>query len=369
MIPAYNYGRFLRGCVDSALSQRDVDVELLIIDDCSSDDTEVVASELAGSDARITVIRHERNRGHIPSVNEGFGHVSTEYVVKLDADDLLAPGSLARSTALLEANPDVGFVYGRPEHFCDRVPKTGDSPTRSWTVWAGREWVARRCRSVNNVISQPEVVMRTEALRQALPIRADLPHTSDLHLWIQLASCNDVGRINGPVQGYYRVHDNSMQRTMHTGQLFGLRARRDAFDAVFAGEAGALSGAEELHASARRAIAAEALDRASHAYDRGRASADDEPIAGFVEFAIETWPAASELPEWTALESREAVGAQRAPRRPRFVADALGRRARAADVQVALAAHRRVLSSDRPNQPWAHGTRPGQPLPSLRNIE
>lgn len=327
VIPAHNYGRFLRKCVMSVLLQPDVDVEVLIVDDCSTDDTPAIAAEIAGSDSRVSVIRHERNRGHIPSVNEGFEHVAGEYVVKLDADDLLAPGSLARSTALLEACPEVGFVYGRPLHFSERVPESARSATRSWSVWSGREWVARRCRSVNNVISQPEVVIRTAALRRALPIRADLPHTSDLHLWIQLASLNDVGRINGPIQGYYRVHDQSMQRTMHTGQLFGLEARRDAFDAAFAAEAGALSGAAELHDTARRALATEALDRACHAYDRGRAGEDYEPTDGFVTFALDTWPAARELPEWTALERRRSVGAERARRHPRFFADALARRA------------------------------------------
>ena len=64
--------------------------------------------------------------------------------------------------------------------------------------------------------------MRTAFLRRALPIRAELPHTSDMHLWMQLAAMGDVGRINGPAQGYYRVHDASMQRTVNAGTFFDL---------------------------------------------------------------------------------------------------------------------------------------------------
>lgn len=327
LIPAHNYGRYLRECVGSALSQPHVDVEVLIIDDCSTDDTPAVTAHLTSSDSRISVIRHEHNRGHIPSVNEGFERVESDYVVKLDADDLLAPGALPRATALLEAHPEVGFVYGRPDHFSGQPPKPSASPTRSWSLWSGHEWVARRCRCPNNVISQPEVVLRTAALREVLPVRADLPHTSDLHLWVSLASANDVGRINGPVQGYYRVHDQSMQRTMHTGQLFGLEARRAAFDAAFAAHAGSLPDAVELHDTARRALAAEALDRACHAYDRGRTADVDEPIEGFAAFALQTWPAATELPQFRALERRRAVGPHRAARDPRFVARAITRRA------------------------------------------
>jgi hypothetical protein len=325
VVPAYNYGRFLTDCARSVLTQRDVDVRLLIVDDCSTDDTPRRTAELVASDARVSVICHEHNRGHIPSVNEGFERVESPYVVKLDADDLLAPGSLARATALLEAHPEVGFVYGRPRHFRGSVPRPTESAARSWTIWSGRDWVARRCRSGNNVISQPEVVMRTALLRRAAPIRRELPHTSDLHLWMQLGSMGDVGRINGPVQGYYRVHDASMQRTTHSGVLFDLRARRDAFDSVFAAEAGALPGAAELHDTARRTLAAAALDRTCSDVDRGRTGVDS--LEDVVAFALETWPAARQLPEWAALERRRSFGAERAPRHPRFFARAVARRA------------------------------------------
>lgn len=322
LVPAYNYARYLDDCARSVLTQRDVDVRMIIVDDCSTDDTPAVTARLA-ADARVTVVRNEPNRGHIPSVNRGLALVETEYVVKLDADDLLAPGALARATALLEAHPGLGFVYGRPLHFSGAVPRPPDAPTRSWTVWSGREWVARRCRAALNAISQPEVVMRAEVLREALPIRESLPHTSDLHLWLQLASLADVGRVNGPVQGLYREHDASMQRTTHAGAVFDLRARRDAFDSVFAGEAAGLAGADGLHALARRALAARALDAACRAYDRGRA--DAAPVDEFVAFALETAPEARALPEWRRLERRRAGGG--GARRPDRLLSALRRRA------------------------------------------
>jgi hypothetical protein len=192
-------------------------------------------------------------------------------------------------------------------------------------LWSGREWVARRCRTGVNAISQPEVVMRTALLRQASPIRVELPHTSDLHLWMQLASMGEVARINGPAQGYYREHDASMQRTVNSGLFYDLRARRDAFDSVFAAQAGNLAGAGELHGLARRTLAGAALDRACRAYDRGRTT--QEPVDDFVAFALDTWPGARGMPEWAALERRRSAGPGRAARDPRFLAGALVRRA------------------------------------------
>jgi Glycosyl transferase family 2 len=324
VVPSYNYAHFLPETAFSVLSQDGVDLRVLIVDDGSTDDTPRVTAEIAASDPRVTVVRHE-NQGMIPTVNFAFGQVETEYVLKVDADDLLAPGALARATALLEAHPGVAFVYGRPEHFRGPTPELAESATRSWTLWSGREWLARRCRTGVNLISQPEVVIRTSMLHRAMPIRADLPHTSDLHLWLQLAAMGDVGRVNGPIQGYYREHDGSMQRTVNSGRLFDLQARRKAFDLVFAAEAAELPGAQELHDRVRRTLAGGALDRACRAYDRGRVG--EEPVDEFVAFAFETWPAADELPEHAALERRRAVGAERAQRHPRFFADAVVRRA------------------------------------------
>src|SRR4051794_24401445 len=95
VVPAYNYARYLRQCAMSVLTQRDAEVALLIVDDGSSDETPRVTADLTALDDRVSVIRHARNRGQLSSVNEGFERVTSEYVVKLDADDLLAAGALA----------------------------------------------------------------------------------------------------------------------------------------------------------------------------------------------------------------------------------------------------------------------------------
>ena len=323
VVPAYNYGRYLGECARSVLAQRDVDVKLIIVDDCSSDGTPAITEELA-ADSRVTVLRNEPNEGQIPSVNRGMELVNTEFVVKFDADDLLPPGALARATALLDAHPNVSFVYGRPRHFTGRNPRGAELPVLSWTLWPGRDWVGRLCRAGVNAISQPEVVMRTCFLKRAMPVRTELPHTFDMHLWMQLAAMGDVARINGPAQGYYREHPDSLQRTVNAGTFFDLSSRRAAFDAVFAGVAGDLADAEQLHDLARRTLAGNALDRACRAYDRGRTQQD--PVEEYIAFAFDTWRRARELPEWASLERRRSLGAARTARDPRFVLAAIVRR-------------------------------------------
>jgi hypothetical protein len=325
IVTAHNYGRYLSACVLSALTQGSVNTKVVIVDDCSTDETPLVTAELS-ADPRVRVLRNQRNLGLIQSFNRGLELLDTEYAVKLDADDVLPPGAWARAIALLERHPNVAFVYGAPRHFAGEAPDLSPKRPRSWTLWTGVDWVSGVCRSATNVISQPEVVIRTAALREVGGLCEDSPvQTTDMNLWIQLASIGDVGRINGAIQGLYRVHDASMLRTTHAGGLCDLEGRRGAFDAAFAAAAGSMPGARDLHELARDRLAANALDGACRAYDRGHTR--EQPVDDLVAFALETSPRAQDLKEWVALERRRAVGAERAHRHPRFLAAAVTRRA------------------------------------------
>lgn len=325
VIPTHDYGRYLLDCTTSVLGQRGVDLDVVIVDDASRDGTVELTDGLLAADDRVRVIRHRRNRGHIATFAAGLDAATGTYVVKLDADDLLPPGALARATDLLEANPSVGFVSGRPIHFSTAAPRRSalrPSRVRGWTVWLGRDWLAARCRAGCNVISNPEVVMRTEVMRAAGGQKACVPHTSDFELWLQMAALADVGRIDGPPQGCYRVHPQSMQRTVHAGVLADLVGLRDAYASAFAGAAGGVPGAGELHDTARRRLASIALDLACRAYDRPGSRL---PVAELEAFALDVWPDADALREWRALERRRRTTGSIT--RHRFVGRAITRRA------------------------------------------
>src|SRR5438477_11093871 len=122
VVPCYNYATFLPEALASALSQEGVQVEVIVVDDASTDDSAEVAEKFAADDGRVRVIRLEKNGRQVAAVNLALSKASGEFVVRLDADHLLTPGSLARSTALLRAFPDVGLVYGYPLHFEGPVP-------------------------------------------------------------------------------------------------------------------------------------------------------------------------------------------------------------------------------------------------------
>lgn len=101
IIPAYNAERFLRQAVESALAQSYPNVEVIIIDDGSTDGTRQLADELAKADGRVRVITQE-NAGVGAARNRGIAEARGKYVAPLDADDFWYPEKLTRQIGLLE---------------------------------------------------------------------------------------------------------------------------------------------------------------------------------------------------------------------------------------------------------------------------
>ncbi len=295
VVPCYKYGHYLPECTRSVLEQDGVDVDVLIVDDASPDGSAEVAHELARSDPRVRVIAHATNRGHIATYNEGLAAVDGDYVVLLSADDLLTPGSLARSTALFEAHPDVGLVYGFSQWFRDTVP-TPRTSTRSWSVWDGEEWLREVCRRARNPIFTPEVVLRTALMREFVGYDPRLPHAADFHLWLRAATRGAIGRVNGVDQGLYRVHGANMHQERYAGVHTDIVERQKMFTILFEDDRAHVSSADRLHESARRALAREALVTAYEPYALGRD--DAEPADRLVALAKELYPPIADSRHW-----------------------------------------------------------------------
>lgn len=326
IITCYNYGRFLPDAINSVLSQERVEPEIIVIDDASTDDSADVAERLARSDPRVAVIRHHRNMGQVEAFNDGLVPASGEFIVRLDADDLLTPGSLARSVALFDFFPQVGLVYGHPLHFATEVPSRARTKIRGWSVWSGEDWIAERCRKADNCITSPEAVIRASVMRSVGGLSSALRHTMDMELWLRIGVVSDIGRVDGPDQALHRDHPASWSATDGAGQMSLLLERRSAFEVLFAGLGSQMPQATELHRRARSALADEALADACRAYDSGRTGIVD--VQSYIDFALATCPEARQLPHWRALQRRQRVGAKLAPIPPLFTATVVSRRLR-----------------------------------------
>jgi len=305
VIPAYNYGRFLRACVASVCVQQGVDVRVLILDDCSSDETPAVGSQLASTDSRIEYRRHAANRGHVETYNEGLlDWADGDYCLLLSADDMLAPGALQRAVALMEANPAVGLVYGdapktaTPEQLFSRA---NASAPYDVTVFTSEEFLNRICAVAWNIVPTPTAVVRTGVQKAIGGYRAELPHSGDMEMWLRCGAHAAVGLVHGE-QAYYRVHREQMS--------LGYTGIRDyyevklAFDGFFDSCGARLCDPRRLQQTANRALAMRAFWDAAEMFERG----DLVGCRTYLDVAIEICPDIRRENAWKRLEYKRALG-------------------------------------------------------------
>ena len=326
VIPCYNYGRFLREAVSSALDdQPGVDVRVLVIDDASPDGSAEVAREIAAADPRVEVQVHAANKGATATYNEGIlDWADGDYTVLLSADDRLTPGSLRRATDLLEAHPRVSFVYGHPVHYQQgHPPQPARTSVRGWTVWPGHWWLERRFRDGKSVITCPEVVVRTSMQKRVGGYDPQLHHSGDTEMWLRLAAHGDVGYLRGVDQAYYRIHGENM--SISRPLLVDLQQRKLAYEAVLERCGDKLPDRATLSDLVHRSLSWEALWAVARAYDRGRT--EQTPVDELIAFAFASWPATGRMPLYRALQLRQRIGPRAMPYLQPFVLSAVPRKA------------------------------------------
>lgn len=259
VVPSFNYEHFLPDAVMSALGQRDVAVDVIIVDDCSTDESRTVARDLASTDDRITVLEHERNLGLVATINDGIAASRGDLLAVLSADDALAPGALVRAADVFASHVDVGLVFGRRKEFhgSDELHAAWRSPeplhSDSVHVHEGRRWLDRRCRQGVNLLASPEVIVRATAQRAVGPYSERCRHTSDLNMWLRIASRFDVAFLDGAPLAWYRRHDANMSAVAFGEQGIDALERWRAFDDALSRHDG--PSWERRSATAKRSIA------------------------------------------------------------------------------------------------------------------
>src|SRR5215469_15348880 len=110
VVPCYKLGHLLAECIHSILSQSYQDFEVLVMDDCSPDNTPEVAKSFG--DQRIKHIRNEPNLGHLRNYNKGIGLAKGEYVWLISADDCLrTKDAVEKYVRIMEQNRSVAYAF------------------------------------------------------------------------------------------------------------------------------------------------------------------------------------------------------------------------------------------------------------------
>jgi len=131
IIPVYNVAKFLRESLDSAVNQTYKNLEIILVDDGSTDGSEIICDEYAGLDSRIKVI-HQKNKGLSEARNTGLDIMTGSIVSFLDSDDVFYPDNIRRMVeTMLTTNADV--VTCRHENYVteDRLDSETVKPSSS----------------------------------------------------------------------------------------------------------------------------------------------------------------------------------------------------------------------------------------------
>jgi hypothetical protein len=313
IVPCYRYGRFLRECVESVLSQDIANLRILIIDDASPDDTSDIAADLLKKDSRIAYVRHEYNNGHISTYNEGIDWTSATYTLLLSADDYLLPGALGRAVEVMDTHNEIGFTFGKAVDLIDGDVRIDNLVNRAvaalvdnskWTILTGQEFFSliESMRSIN-IVRTPTVVVRTELQKRVGGYRHELPHAGDLEMWLRLAAHAPVG-VLGAHQAASRFHGNNMQFAYYRAkQLPDLKQRKAAIDCFIEECRGALANTYELGRRLSRPLAYEALRCANGAFGDD----DLELVRQLSAFAVATYPEIRRTIPWFVLACKQWV--------------------------------------------------------------
>ncbi len=217
VITCYNYGRYVQLAIESVLAQTHSNIELIVVDDGSTDDTASILDRYAD---RVVRIRQD-NRGHVAAVNRGYAAATGELILFLDADDALLPEAIAEAVAAwdpsctkVQFELDVVDAEGRYlRRFCNYVAGYDSARiehefarfgTYVWPVLSG------------NLYSR-------WYLQQLMPLR--VARAPDGFL-------NTLAPLYGPVGvlaktlGYYRLHDSNLNYHGVTATDFGARFSR-----------------------------------------------------------------------------------------------------------------------------------------------
>jgi hypothetical protein len=219
VVPNYNHARFLRQRIESVLGQTFRDFEVILLDDCSTDESRSILSEYA-ADPRVKIEFNKKNSGStFRQWNKGVQLAKGEFVWIAESDDYADKNLLERLVATLDAEPSIAFAYCRSWRVSaeDHLDGFADSYLN------GRRWTANYCADgreecrnffvvYNTIPNASAVLFRKDAYELVGGADESLRLCGDWKLWAAMALTGRVAYLGEPLN-YFRFHDQSVRDT------------------------------------------------------------------------------------------------------------------------------------------------------------
>lgn len=217
-IPVYNAARYIEDAVRSAMRQSFVDVEILVVDNASSDNTVALVQRTAGRDDRVRVVRNPANVGMTGNFNRCLELARGRFVKFLCADDALEPRCVEEMMGILNRQAAVALV-GCSRHLIDvSGTRRGMSAFAASDVIVPGPEIMNRCFFGHNGIGEPTAVM----FRRALAQRGFLPEYNqaiDLEMWLHLLEQGDFAFLAQPLCSIRQHDDQQTVRNVRSGRM------------------------------------------------------------------------------------------------------------------------------------------------------
>lgn len=206
LMPVYNVGKYVKESIDSILAQTFSAFRLLIIDDCSTDDTAAVV--LSYTDSRIRYVRNEQNLGLAKNLNKGLGLIDTEFVARFDGDDIAVPTWLEENMQVMDSHPEIGICSSGFEFF----------GTRSGKVLYPEKHEDSICQMLFGCTVIIPVIRMSVFNDNNLSYDPDSFPAEDYHMWARCYRLTRVYNIQ-EVLFHYRFHASQISSSKRAAQI------------------------------------------------------------------------------------------------------------------------------------------------------
>lgn len=214
LLPVKNGMPYIRDSIESILSQTFSDFDLFVIDDGSADETRTVVAELAKIDTRIKKVDCAGS-GLIDALNQGLELSTSQFIARMDADDISMPTRFERQISYLQSHADVDVV-GSWTELIDQAGRSLDMTTR-YPISPNE--VRQQLFSNRNPLAHPTVMMRSGIVKALGGYRMPLKAAEDFDLWLRVAESGNLANLPEPLLRY-RIHPDQVSAAKRMAQSF-----------------------------------------------------------------------------------------------------------------------------------------------------
>ena len=210
IIPAYNHEKYIIDCLKSVINQTYSNIEIIVINDGSTDSTERVIKEFINSTNNDINFISKRNEGICKTLNKGLNIAKGKYISYLASDDMFAPQMIEKQVKFMENNKSIGLVC-TDAYFID-IDKITNKKYTSYKP------IIKKCFKkgiqnkdifevllTGNIILALTTLIKKECFEVLGPFDENLIF-EDYDMWVRITKEYPIGFIDEPL-GYYRIHD------------------------------------------------------------------------------------------------------------------------------------------------------------------